>query len=102
MKKVIDVRDMHTAIHSLYIVNKKPKTTLKMFKELVSRDFNGEIDGIFSDLWDGINENTEYFGEINFRKITGDKFWRNGDLLSDNEYHCGDNHFKLIGSFDIF
>lgn len=98
MKQVIDVRDMHTAIHSLYIVNKKPKTTLKLFKSL--NDCCCEYES--EPLWNQIQENTEYFGEIDFRDISGDKFWIGGDLVSDNEYHCGDNHFKVIGSFDLY
>jgi hypothetical protein len=97
MKKVIDVRDMHTAIHSLYIVNKKPKTTLSLFKQLDDCCCEYESEPI----WNEIMKNVECYGEINFRDISGDKFWRNGDLISDNEYHCGDDHFKLIGSFDI-
>lgn len=97
MKKVIDVRDMHTAIHSLYIVNKKPKTTLKLFKSLdgCCCEYESEL------IWDEIMQNVECFGEIDFRNITGDKYWHSGDLMSHNEYHCGDDHFLLIGSFDI-
>lgn len=98
MKQVIDVRDMHTAIHSLYLVNKKPKTTLKLFKSLDGCCCEYESEPI----WNEINQNTEYLGEIDFRKITGDKLWRNGDLLSHNEYHDGDDHFLVIGSFDIY
>lgn len=98
MKKVIDVRSMHDGIHSLYIVNKKPKTTLKLFKELNNCCCEYESDPI----WEEINKNTEYFGEINYRDITGDKFWSGGDLVSHNEYHNGDNHFVLIGSFDLY
>ncbi len=98
MKKVIDVRDMHTAIHSLYLVNKKPKTTLKMFRALQEL----ELEEYAPPLWEEIWRNTEDFGEIDFRKITGDKFWRNGELISHNEYHDGDDHFLVIGSFDIY
>lgn len=99
MKKVIDVRDMHTGIHSLYIVNKKPKTTLKMFKLLVEL----ELEEYSQPFWDEINNNTEYFGEINYRDIRGDKLWKGQELVSHNEYHDGnDNHFVLIGSFDLY
>ena len=41
MKKVIDVRDMHTAIHSLYMVTRKPELMLNTFKFLENAD--GEI-----------------------------------------------------------
>lgn len=34
MKNVIDVRDMHTAIHGLYLVNKKPERMIKIFEFL--------------------------------------------------------------------
>jgi hypothetical protein len=97
MQKVIDVRDMHTAIHSLYIVNKKPKTTLKLFKSLDDCCYDYENETI----WNEIMKNVDSFDEINWRDITGDMFWTNGNLMSHNEYHCGDNHFVLIGSFDI-
>lgn len=97
MKKAIDVRDMHTAIHSLYVVNKKPRTTLKLFQLLNDCCCEYESDPI----WDEINQNTECLGEIDFRKISGDKFWRGGELISHNEYHDGDAHFLIIGSFDI-
>ena len=98
MQKVIDIRNMHTGIHSLYIVNKKPKTTLKLFKSLVDCCCEYEAQPIWDEIW----KNTDEFGEINYRDITGDKFWRGQELISHNEYHDGnDNHFVLIGSFDI-
>ena len=98
MRKVIDVRNMHDAIHSLYIVKSKPKTVLKAFMALDGCCCEYESDP----LWNIINANTEYYGEINFRDITGDKSWRGGELISHNEYHNGDDHFVLIGSFDIY
>ena len=62
--KVIEIRNMHTAIHELYIVNSKPKTTMRYFNALEDGD-HVESDEY---LWDLVNDNTEYLGEVNFRE----------------------------------
>lgn len=99
MKKVIDVRDMHTAIHSLYLVNHKPQTTLDMFKSL-ENDALDEIEQ--AGLWDRISENVENLGEINYRYFKGEKVWINHELVSDVIFDDGENKYKVIGSFDIW
>lgn len=59
---VIEIRNMHTAIHELFIVHQQPKTTLKYFQELENMGFDES--GLH---WSFINRNTEYLGEVNFR-----------------------------------
>ncbi len=105
MKKVIDVRDMHNACHSFYLVTAKPKTTCKLFWFVST--FNDKEENFPDDfeqiqIWDKINKNTECLGETNYRNIQGDKIWKNGQLTSHNVYDDGENKFLVIGSFDIY
>ena len=102
MRKVIDVRDTHTAIHSYYIVNRKPKTALKLFAALEK-----EIDlsqPEYEAIWREIGELTTDAGEYNANtQMQGRRVWKNskelqpGCTLTDN----GET-FSVIGSFDLW
>ena len=103
MKKVIDVRDMHTAIHSLYLVTRKPKTTLGYFQELEYGDFwqdDNYCDYTVEYYYNKINENTEYLGEINFRDVTGGQVTRKGIPVDSCVYDNGQDKYQVIGRFD--
>lgn len=101
--QVIDVRDMHTAIHSLFLVTRKPKTTLDLFWMLSTFNEDEPLDEFqVNEIWNEINQNTESLGEINYRNFEGDKFWRNGVLVSDVRYKDSDHNYKVIGSYDIW
>lgn len=102
MQKVIDVRDMNTAIHSLYLVKRCPKNTCKLFWSLSTFNDNGLDEFESMEVWNQINENVESLGEIHYQYIKGDKYWKNGVLLSDNVYDDGTKKYKVIGSYDIW
>lgn len=100
--QVIDVRDMHNGIHSLYLVTRKPKTTCNLFWQISNfnnEDFQDEFE--CQEIWDAIAQNTEEMGEINFRDFKGDKVWHNGVLTSYVTYSDGENNYRVIGSYDI-
>ena len=66
MQNVIEIRNMQTAIHELFLIKCKPMTTLKAFEEL-SEGLN-EYEN-----WNIINNNTDFLGEINYRFITDNR-----------------------------
>ena len=101
MKRVIDIRDMHTAIHELYLVKHKPLTVIEVFAELT--ELGGDEDLYLKEIyWTFLKKNTEYLGEINFRNISGGIVTRNGKPLDDCVYNDGENKYKVIGRFDLW
>ena len=66
MQNVIEIRNMHTAIHELFLLERKPITTLDAFRALSKGlDYKDE-----NENWRIIHNNTSFLGEINFRDIT--------------------------------
>jgi hypothetical protein len=77
MPKAIDVHDMNTAVHNLYEIKSKPQTVAKAFRELTQLDYFEDHFRVV-ELWDFINENTEYLGEYNIHtQMSGSLWWTN-------------------------
>jgi 3-methyladenine DNA glycosylase AlkD len=86
MKNVIETRNMHTAIHEIYLINSKPMTSLKAFQELE--------DGINEENnWNIIDANCEFLGEINYRNVTEARHI----TIKGIKYNILNNH-----SYDIY
>lgn len=98
MQNAIDVRDMSTAIHSLFLVRHKPKTVLNAFRgiELGDCPYDNYLH------WQVIEDNTENLGEIDYRALKGDRVWIGGKLVSDVLYDDGEYKYKVIGSSDLW
>ena len=94
MQKVIDVHNMRTAVHELFLVKRKPKTTLKTFREIEGGNNN-------QTNWNIIENNTEYLGEVHFRHFEGTKVWINRVLVSEIYFDDGENRYRVMGSYDI-
>jgi len=82
----INTRDMHTAIHNLYVVNKKSDVIRldNLFKALRKAKTEDKINNI----WYVINNkfpDLEVF-EINYREIDDDDMYGNILIWNDNSY----------------
>jgi hypothetical protein len=101
-KNAIDVVEMHSGIHYLYLVNRKPKTTCDLFWQLSRFNDENPPDEFKTEyIWSKIHENAECLGEIHPRYIKGDKFWRNGKLDPGVIFDDGDDKYNIIGSYDV-
>lgn len=95
MLYAIQVHNYRDAVHYLFPVKKKPKTTLKAFERLQAA-WNNEYparmsDGIEYYSWEEINENTEDGFPINYRAIS-----------KDNTYEAHGKKYKIMGEVFTF
>ena len=99
LEKVIDVRNMHTAIHSLYKVTGDEKIVLQCFQDL-EFDNDGKLPEEY--IWNELYQHVEYIGEIHYMWISGGSTTRLGIPTDDCVYADGDNEYQVIGRFDIY
>ena len=102
MPKAIDVRDMNTAIHSLYVIKSKPQIVAKAFRRLAEIDFF-ENNLEMCDLWKFIEKNTEYLGEYNANtQMFGSRIWRNKHLQSGVTVEHKGIVYNILESVDLW
>lgn len=100
MKNVIDIRDMHTGIHSLYLVNSKPKACINAFDALTELGNDDQFLNRF--YWNFLEENITCLGEINYRNISGGQVTRRGIPKDDCIYNDGNVKYRVIARFDLW
>lgn len=102
MTKAIDVRDMNTAIHSLYEINSKPQTVAKAFRRLAEIDyFENHFEML--DLWKIIESNTTLLGEYNVHfQMSGSRIWTNKKLNPGVTVKHNGVTYQIIESVDLW
>jgi hypothetical protein len=103
MKQAIDLHNMQTAIHELFIVEHKPKTVLKAFswldsppEDTTSEEYEDTAQYLFNTV---INPNTDYLGEIHYSYIQGGHLCQNHIPVDDCIYADGESTYRIIGRF---
>lgn len=102
MTKAIDVRDMNTAIHSLYEIKSKPQTVAKSFRRLAEIDYYENYSEM-RDLWQFIEENTILLGEYNVHcQMFGSRIWTNKKLNPGVTVKHNGIVYQIIESVDLW